>query len=264
MNVYRSAAAIIGFLICWGFAPAAPTPEPAPPDTLVEGVEYFKQGCREWQLAPLIKSSETLARAAAASPEDVRTWYWRTCAEMHVVLYGMDEGVTNCSGKIVTEYVEKSLASAAQLVALAPSYPEGYALLSVCTGLKIADSPSTILWNGPKVAKFNKLALQHGKDNPRALYLVGTTVFNGSAVLGGKETALKHFLKAEELFEIERKIPPADPLAPRWGYAGTLGFIGKTYLSLKKKDEAKAYFNKTLAIDPGNPVATKALRDLDK
>lgn len=138
-------------------------------------------------------------------------------------------------------------------------HAESHALLGTLYGMKINGNLLRGARFGPRVARHQKLALEHGGSNPRVQYLLGMCQFHTANKPAEWQAALQALLKAEKLFEAEAKTP-ATPLDPRWGYDSCLTFLGHTYELLGQRKKAVDYFRKALAMHPADHLAKEGLK----
>ncbi len=100
---------------------------------------------------------------------------------------------------------------------------------------------------GPKSVKYAKLAMEQNPQNPMGFIQYGNSQFYMPPVFGGsKVEALAHFIKAEELMN-KNKIQ----LQNDWNYLSLLVLIGQSYTEMKDYKNAKTYYEKALAVEPG-------------
>ena len=148
-------------------------------------------------------------------------------------------------------------------IELSPDFSESYALRGVLKGILIKMKPTSVFTQGLKVGKDRDKALELDKLNPRVHYLTGVSFWYAPEILGGRDKALEHLLKAEKLFEKEDKGSKKKTL-PRWGRSTCLAFIGGVFLAENKNKKAYEYYKKALDVNPFDPVALKGLKSLEK
>lgn len=204
---------------------------------LAAGVRIFKEADRAWDAAGFGRA----AAAFAAVEDSARARTWEGAAHFHRLL---TEG-----GGGSAAVLEAARAALARGLREDSGNGEAHALMGAIYGMTITANPGKGLWLGPGVLSHNRAAAARGAENPRVWYLLGTSAYHGPAVLGGMGAALEHLLKAEKLFKMEARRPAA-PLEARWGRAGCLLFIGKTYEALGRRAEAEAYFRKAADENP--------------
>jgi tetratricopeptide (TPR) repeat protein len=159
--------------------------------------------------------------------------------------------------------MEETISSLRRALELRESHSECHALLCTVYGMLIADNPASALWFGRKVQAHRKAALSGEAENPRTYYLMGVSTLRAPGFLASKAGALKLLLRAEELFEFERKkdLPPVEPT---WGYDHCLAFIGECYTELGEPGRAREYYLKALRLNPGHGIALKGIEKCGK
>jgi tetratricopeptide (TPR) repeat protein len=146
-------------------------------------------------------------------------------------------------------------------IAKDPNHAESHALMGTLYGMKIQGSVLRAVRYGPRLQKHQKQALAFGANNPRVLYLYGTGLHHTAKKPADFRKALDTLSSAEKLFLEEAKREPK-PLEPRWGLSSCRTFIGLTYIELGQKQQAAAYFRKSLADHPNDHVAQKNLNTI--
>ncbi len=92
-------------------------------------------------------------------------------------------------------------------------------------------------------------ALAAGPDNPRVWMLRGIGDFYRPRLFGGGlDKAEGHLRHAIALFATDAAVPPS----PMWGRAEVYGWLGQVLAKQGKRDEARAAYDKGLALEPGN------------
>jgi tetratricopeptide (TPR) repeat protein len=129
--------------------------------------------------------------------------------------------------------------------------------------MKIHKSPLQAIRLGSALLKHRKLAEQHGPNNPRVRYLIGTAQFHTAKNDAARRAALTTLLAAETLFQAEAKKKPAR-WQHRWGHADCLSSIASCYEALQQKPQALTYFKKALAAHPANQMAKAGMERLKK
>jgi tetratricopeptide (TPR) repeat protein len=228
-------------------------------DLSAAGVAEFNAAYRTWDAARFATAAELFHRATTSEPANVTNFYWLGAAQFHRMLQ-----LQNAPGIRTNEAAAKAALDAAVdaltlAVKLDESHAESHALLGTLYGMKINGNLLRGVRFGPRVARHQKLALEHGASNPRVQYLLGMCQFHTASKPAQWQAALQTLLKAEKLFEAEAKTPAA-PLDPRWGYDSCLTFIGRTYELLGQRKEALEYFRKALAMHPADHLAKEGLK----
>jgi tetratricopeptide (TPR) repeat protein len=224
---------------------------------MVVGLKEFTTAYQAWDAPGFAKAADRFGQACAEAPEAGTQFYWKGVAEFHrlLQLFGSSAPTSRTE---VAKAIQETIHTLTTAVQLNERDAESHALLANVYGISIAANPLRAAWLGPRVLKHQKSALRYGPANPRVQYLTGTSQYHGPESLGGKKEALRHLLKAEELFADEAG-QPAGPLEPRWGRSSCLAFIGKTYDALGQRADAGKYFRKALEVNPQNPLAREEL-----
>jgi tetratricopeptide (TPR) repeat protein len=228
---------------------------------LQQGIETLDQAYKDWDEKLFIQSLYFFEKAARSRPEDGLAEYWSGSAYFFLAVQDLFSQNKRTDRKQGTENIKKGIRILDRAIELRPDFCENYALRGVLRGMLIKLKPLGAFLQGPKVGKDRKKALKLDPNNPRVHYLTGVSFWFAPEILGGKEKALEHLLKAEKLFERE-KDKNKDPLLPEWGHSTCLSFIGDFYLSEKKADKAEQYYAKALAVNPEDPLAIKGINQL--
>jgi tetratricopeptide (TPR) repeat protein len=169
----------------------------------------------------------------------------RQLAEAKQALEAADEALTESAAKL--------------------AWPETYALRAAVLGQIIAadnNNPVTAMRNGMKSGDLMDRAVALGPDNPRVWILKGTgDMFKPKMFGGGMDKAEQSLKKALTLLETDHPAPPR----PAWGQLDAHLWLGQVYADMKRKDEARAEYNKVLEIAPNHGwVKYQLLPALDK
>lgn len=229
--------------------------EDDPARQLRAGIDRFNAGCLAWDRAAFEEAAHLFEKTAKKHPDSYEAHYWLGAARFHVLLHRLGEKADRAE---LRGRIAEAMDPLERAVALNAEDSEAHALLGTLAGMQIAANPACALWVGRSVMDHRRLALKNDPDNPRAHYLVGTGYFHAPALLGGRDKGLGHFLKAEKLFEAEAKKGRA-PLEPDWGYGSCLTFIGRCYQHIEKDDQAAAYYEKALEVNPQDQLAREGL-----
>ena len=99
---------------------------------------------------------------------------------------------------------------------------------------------------GPKSVECAKLAMKLDYNNPYGYIQYANSQFYMPSVFGGsKSVALDYYKKAENLMIKNQEIIKED-----WNYLSLLSMIAKAYTELNDYENAKAYYEKILKIEP--------------
>jgi tetratricopeptide (TPR) repeat protein len=100
---------------------------------------------------------------------------------------------------------------------------------------------------GPKSLKFSKLSMEQDPNNPMGYIQYGNSQFYMPPVFGGsKKEAVEYFVKAQKLMEANHSEIEND-----WNYLSLLALIGQSYFIMEDYKNAKKYYEKALAVEPG-------------
>ncbi|MFO7656060.1 MAG: hypothetical protein R6W78_03260 [Bacteroidales bacterium] len=114
-------------------------------------------------------------------------------------------------------------------------------------GFKIGMNKIQAPFLGPKSLSHAKQAIELDPKNPFGYVQYGNAMYYMPEAFGGsKTTALKNYKKAQSLYEVERETNKHD-----WNYLSLLITIANACKEMKRKTEAKAYYELLLKIEPG-------------
>jgi tetratricopeptide (TPR) repeat protein len=227
-------------------------------DLLVAGVGEFKAAYQAWDGARFGAAAELFLRATTEAPANATAFYWLGTARFHEMLQLQHGPANRTNDAAAKRALEAAVDALTVVVKLDESHAESHALLGTLYGMKIDGNLVRGMRFGPRVAKHQKLALEHGADDPRVQYLLGTCQFHTANKPAEWRAALQTLVKAETLFEAEAKTA-AGPLDPRWGYDSCLTFVGRTHELLGQRKEAADYFRRALAMHPADRLAQEGL-----
>jgi len=165
----------------------------------------------------------------------------------------MEDDTKKAEVKALLEAAEDALETSAKTL----QWPETWALRASVSGQMIAvGNPISGMVLGPRAENQIQKAVELGPNNPRVWMLKGVgSMFKPKMFGGGADKAEKELLKAIELFANDR---PASPL-PGWGHAEAYAWLGQAYVAQDKFADARAAYQKTLELDPGNGWVTQVL-----
>ncbi|NDP22141.1 MAG: tetratricopeptide repeat protein [Paludibacter sp.] len=113
-------------------------------------------------------------------------------------------------------------------------------------GYKIGLNKLKAPFIGPKSVDCAKLAIKQDDKNPYGYIQFGNSQYYMPSAFGGSKTeALKYYIKAEKLLELNQ-----NQLKEDWNYLSLLTMIAKAYTDLNDYQHAKAYYTKILNIEP--------------
>ena len=154
-----------------------------------------------------------------------------------------------CMGKEDTDSGKAHLKKAEDFLGaylkLNPKSAMANALKSGLLGFKIAFSPMKGMWLGPQSGKYLKKAFEYDDTKPNVWYHKGMYLIHTPSAFGGDpEASVVHFKKAIEIMDQE------DCQEGNWEYLEFHAWLGQAYAKVGKKEEAKAIFEKALALEP--------------
>ena len=156
--------------------------------------------------------------------------------------------LTEDDGRALT-YVEEAIEHLEAAVEADERSAEAHALLSSLYGRKVGLRPMQGMLLGPRASSELDRAKALAPDNPRVAYIEAMSLFHRPQMWGGDpEQARRTLERAIELFERER---PQGPLAPDWGHAEALAWLGIMYARADQLGRARAAFERALAVEPG-------------
>jgi tetratricopeptide (TPR) repeat protein len=225
------------------------------------GIAEFNAAYQAWDGQRFAAAAKLLRQATTNRAASSTNFYWLGVAHFHHMLQLQNQPGASSNNLAIADALDAALAALAMAVKLEAGQAESHALLGTLYGMKIGSSLVRAAKLGPRISKHSKQALEHGADNPRVHYLLGTCQFHTAKKPAKQREALSTFLHAKRLFEAEAK-QPAAPLEPRWGYDTCLTFIGRTYERLGEREEAARYYRQALDWHPADHLAKEGLARL--
>jgi len=194
-----------------------------------------------------------LQRAAIAHPTDGWIAHYLGFAYYRSVTFARARRDAK-ETKALLNLANATLEKAAALMPLA----ETHALRSAVLGQIIAESgsPITGMRLGSKADKELDVALKLAPANPRVWAVRASAVLYKPKLFGGSITKAEEY--ARKAIELAASDHPAG-VAPRWGEGDAYLFLGQALAAQKKYDEAKAAYQRVLALEPGNGYVTNVL-----
>jgi tetratricopeptide (TPR) repeat protein len=229
---------------------------------ILEGIQMMDQAYNHWDRKEFESAAEKFQQAIDDQPDDYLGHYWKGAALFYLASYYLHayEKDKNPGQGVAT--VDEGLVVLTQAIEKNPAFSESHALRGVLRGMHIQLNPWSIFTQGPGVQSDRDRALALNPDNPRVHYLTGISLWMAPEIFGGGATeALKHFLRAEELFaaESQREKSALDPV---WGYSTCLSFIGDVYARQGDRKQAYRYYQKALMQNPADRRAKDGLEQL--
>ena len=193
----------------------------------------------------LTSAAALLDRVLTVTPNDPLLLYYRSLA-----LY---RSASLYTGRKKNGEAKRALDEADMLLeqatARAPT-ADALALRGSVIGLMIGSSgnPLSGMTLGPRSSGLVDRAMELDPKNPRVWLIRGmSAMFTPKMFGGGTDKAERDLQKAIELFEAERPVAPA----PSWGHADAYVWLGQALQKDEKNDEARAAYQKALAVQPG-------------
>ncbi len=247
-------------LVCW----VVTTGAIAQTNSLMHAVLEFRSAYRDWDRRGFVSAERQLDRVIRLHPDSFDAHYWQAVARFHQLLLRRSDGeeLTSDGALPLSEGVVDALGRALEI---RPDNAECHAMLSAVYGMQIAAARRRAFTLGPRVVQHGKRTLKLEPDSPRAYYLLGTSLYHGPGLLGGKEKALDLFEKAHVLFKAEEDRDRERPAtAPRWGHADCLVFMAMTCRELNRPEEARRYVTQALALSSTSTRARTLLEQLQE
>ena len=133
-----------------------------------------------------------------------------------------------------------------------------YAYKSAFIGFEIGLNPFYAPFIGSKSIEYAELAIEKNKKTHMAYIQLGNAQYYMPEMFGGSKTkAIDYYLKAKSLMENDK-----NNIEKNWNYLNLLIIIAQAYTETGKKQTAKEYYQKILAIEPGFQWAKDGLRNL--
>lgn len=216
-------------------------------DVLLDAVRDGQAAIRAWTFERITNAASAIAAAPATDDEAVfQRDYWEGCLLFHAVVFLREEKDKGRNVPDATPYREQALEALGRTVKSRPEIANAHAMISVLNGMAIDEHPWSAIWRGPSLLKHKKIALQHGQQDPRTLFLMGVGTFKRSDGDAGEiRSALATLEKAIALFDAEAS-SASSAWEPRWGRDHTLLFLGRVDEALGRYDRASMWFQKAM------------------
>lgn len=135
-------------------------------------------------------------------------------------------------------------------------WPETHAILASVYGMRIGSNPLRGMRLGPRADRAMERAHELDSENPRVWLLEGmSNLYKPRMFGGGVDKALEQMERARELFEADAPTSPH----PRWGHAEVHAWLGLGHLRKKDYEDARAAFDRSLAVEPEFMWVTRVL-----
>lgn len=185
----------------------------------------------------------TFERAAADASLAAWAHYYAALADANLanVLATTDEDAAD-------DHLDRAVENLRAAIEADDEHAEAYALLASVYGRKIGLSPMKGMFLGSKADNAMERAQELAPDNPRVVLIAAISDYNTPGMWGGSKTrGLEGFRRAATLFADER---PMNPMMPAWGHDETYAWIGIAHMQEGEYAEARAAFEKSLAVNP--------------
>lgn len=194
----------------------------------------------------LVAAHEHLAALSAAHPDSPELHYW-----VAYVDYRLIPRMVSRDKKQADRYCEDGVRHLDQALSRDPKNAECLALKCGVMGLSIMVSPMRGMTVGGDIEELEGRAKALAPDNPRIALMEGINTLNKPGFVGGgAKKAMPELERAIALFDALNA--PADSTAIDWGHDDAYTWAGRAAAKLKQTDEARAYYQKALEINPDN------------
>jgi len=216
---------------------------------ILQGKKMLAQSVEQWEVDGMQKTRAYFERLLETKHrEALLHYYLGYCNHQLNIYYRYNPNSTKADKKTADKLVEAGIQHLEKAIQLDKNFAEAYALVASLYGEKIGSNPLLGMSLGPKSGVFMEKAIKLAPENPRVVYLDAISKNFTPAMFGGsKEKAISGLYQAGELFV---KWQSSDPLAPEWGHAECYAWLGNILTEQKKFVEARAAFEKSLALRP--------------
>lgn len=212
---------------------------------ILQGKNNIESACSQWNMKGMLEARAVFERLITKSDKDWLLNYYIAYCDYRLTNYAFGENDKKAARRYVSDGIKKLKACVNEKSDCA----DAYALLSSFYGKKIALSPWSGFWNGPKSGRMIEKAFSLEPNNPRTHLISGISAFYTPEKWGGgKEMAKEALGKAIELFNDEN----VEAIMPDWGHSESYGWLGLLELAMGDTDKAKINYMKALEIDPDN------------
>jgi tetratricopeptide (TPR) repeat protein len=236
---------VIATLSVAGAAAAAPakTIAPADPARLVATQRALDRAKFDETPAALLQARGAFESMSSAQPKSSALHYWVAVADWRLAPRMKEPPQAE-------RYVKDGITHATRALELDPSNAEALAIKVALQGMSIRFEPSLAMSLGPELESSMGRALGMAPKNPRVHFIDAlNTLHKPEFVGGGADKALPKFEETIALFDAESV---ADSTAPHWGREDALLWAGQSAMKLGRHDQAIAFYQKTLEVNPKN------------
>lgn len=148
--------------------------------------------------------------------------------------------------KKAKEYVRKAEKNADNMLSHNNDWARVHAVKGAIYGFKVGQAPYKAPILGIRAIKEIAIAFELDPGDPHIWMEKGNIDFYKPAIFGGdKRDAIKYYLKAIELYEMD-----SIKLENNWLYLNTLSGLASTYIKTKQIRKANSTYQKILSIEP--------------
>jgi tetratricopeptide (TPR) repeat protein len=217
----------------------------------------------------IVAARGSFAALAAAEPAVTAFDYWTALAAWRVVPMLDDKEQKEQAKKLCKDGIDRC----DRVLKAEPKHADAMALKAGLQGLWLSFDPAAMMTLGMEMEQSMTRARELAPANGRVAFLDGlNTLHKPAFVGGGADKARAKFDEAIAMFE---KAAPGvaaaaatravDPAAFDWGHDDALVWAGRAAMKEKKYAEAKAYYQRALAVNPANGwVRTQLLPQAEK
>jgi tetratricopeptide (TPR) repeat protein len=213
----------------------------------------IEAGAARADRARLVAARALLERALTAFPDDPLLLHYQGYALWREAALVLGTGTPRDARPLLQEADRVLERSAARL-----RLPESYALRASVLGQLIGTSRNPLdgMRLGPRSSSLMEQAEAAGPQNPRVWLLRGmNAMYTPGMFGGGMDRAEASLQRALTLLAADRPAPPL----PAWGEADVHIYLGQVYAKQGRTEEARAAFERALALQPGNPWVRQVL-----
>lgn len=216
---------------------------------ILQGKRTLNQAVEQWDVDGMQKARAYFERLLETKHREALVHYYLGyCSHQLNIFYRYNPNATKADKENADKLVDSGIQHLEKAIQLDKNFAEAYALVASLYGEKIGGNPLLGMSLGPKSGVFMEKAVKLAPGNPRVVYLDAISKNFTPAMFGGsKEKAISGLYQAGGLFANWQS---SDPLAPEWGHAECYAWLGNILTEQNKFTEARAAFEKSLALRP--------------